>query len=488
MSDETNTLVKNALDKAFRYFCSNDYENAEELYRQILRVQPNNLDALQMCGLTCAKNGNYSDGEQFIKKSIELAPDNFKTYNNLALVQSCGGNCLGAIETLCQAISIAPHQAYLYTNLAIEYKKAGLLEKAKETFEKASTENPHCEHVLFNHAAFVHEYGDLGTAQELYLKALEVKDDFPVCHYNLSSCYFLQGNYADGWKEYEWRWQYFPQFAKVRDRFSQPYWDGSQCERLFLYTEQGIGDTFMFLRYLPLVRKLAKHITLECVPELKSLLREHVDKIYTSGPIPDFDVHCSLLSLPLLLGGEIPAPLSYRSTNIPNEESWGSYPQMRVGIVWGGSPIHPNDSNRSCYLKHFHKLQMPGVKLFSLQKHHFSRLDGINLLEGGKDMNLVDLKEFITTWDDTAGIIEQLDLIICVDTAIAHLAASMGKPVWMLLPFVPDWRWGMKGMDTQWYPSMVLFRQPSIGDWESVFNKVSKLLSNVLEMTIASKE
>jgi hypothetical protein len=460
--EEIKEIVYQALDKAYQYFSQNDFPNAEELYRQILRVDPTNIIALQMIILALCKNKNFEDAKLFITKAINLHPNDYQIYNNAGLTYGTLEDHQLAIGYFEKAISLNP-EPFLYTNLALEYKKMGDINKCYHVFQGLLDKNINSEHVYFNYGSFVHGLGDLDHAIKLYSKAIEINSAFAAAHYNLAICYLLSGKYLEGWKEYEWRWEQFAHFAGVRKRFTQPYWDGRHCDKLLLYTEQGVGDTLMFARYIPLVKERVGEVIFECVPELTPILRDFV----TIEESPkEFDAHCSLLSLPGVFGTtleNIPEPLSYTS-----QSRWDQFKDyFKIGICWSGSPNHPNDKNRSIPLKLFRPIHdLPGVKLFSLQKHNVVRNDGTDLCLGTEGMKIVDLSENMTDWGVTAFIVENMDLIITADTAIAHLSASMGKPTRILLPTHSDWRWLLKGNTTPWYPSATLYR--SEGNWEEI--------------------
>jgi hypothetical protein len=412
--------------------------------------------------LTLCKNNNFEDAKSFIAKAIDLHPNDYQIYNNAGLVYGSIKDHQLAIEYFNKAISLSP-EPFLYTNLALEYKKMGDFNRCYHVFQGLLDRNVNSEHVYFNYGSFVHELGDLDHAIKLYRKAIEVNYDFPAPHYNLAICYLLAGRYTEGWEEYEWRWKQFAHFLGVRKRFTQPYLDGSYCKKLLLYTEQGIGDTLMFARYIPLAKERVGEVVLECIPDLIPILRDFATIEETPT---EFDAHCSLMSLPGIFG-TIPPPLPYKSHLTNN---WSQF-KVKIGICWSGSPNHPNDKNRSIPLKLFRPIHdLPGVKLFSLQKHNIVRNDDTDLCLGTEGMKIIDLSEQMVDWDVTTTIIENMDLVITVDTAVAHLSASMGKPTWILLPPHPDWRWLLKGDKTPWYPSATLYR--STGNWEEVIRQI----------------
>jgi hypothetical protein len=258
-----------------------------------------------------------------------------------------------------------------------------------------------------------------------------------------------------------------------------------EAHTLLLYTDEGFGDALQFIRYLPLLAQRCGKIIIACRPELPRLLRTMADgcEIVALGqPLPAFDFHCSLLSLPHVFGmtlANIPATVPYLQADAEDTARWrrrlaDHSPIVNVGLAWAGSSTNKNDRNRSMKLARLAPLgQVPGVRFISLQKGEAAAESKTPPAR----MEVVDWTEELKDFADTAALIANLDLVIAVDTAVAHLAGAMGKPVWTLLPLVPDWRWLLEREDSPWYPSMRLFRQPSWGDWDSVITRVADSLS-----------
>lgn len=485
MLPDTKELIVEALKVAFKKFMEGDYGNAEEIYRQIIRIDNTNKEAIEIGSMAISHNGKHDAAIQWGICAITHDPNNYRLYNNLGLIYSAADNHKMAIECFKQALDLAPEQEFLYTNLAIEYKKINDYKSSFDILDKAISMHPSCEHIYFNYGAIAHEIGDIEKATSLYLKAIKIKDDFPVCHYNLSACYFLMNNYSDAWREYEWRWKHFERFAKIKTRFDKPYWSGQDLfrKKILLYTEQGIGDTIMMVRFAKHLKKMGAYVILECIPQLKELLKscDGIDEIHNKYE-GDIDYHCSLLSLPGILGmdfNKIPYEKYLHSVNLEDSGGWSNYARPRIGICWTGNPMHPNDRNRSCKLSLFKGLNHNGT-LFSLQydsrAHGYPDIGKIDWAEGAEGLNLVDLSPYMEDFNRTAKMIENLDLVITVDSVVTHIAGAIGIPTWLLLPYVPDWRWGIDGSITPWYPNMKIFRQRKIGEWEDVFKEINKCL------------
>ena len=336
------------------------------------------------------------------------------------------------------------------------------------------------------------DQGNLDEALASYREALRLKPDYADAHFNRSLPLLVQGRFEEGWAEYEWRWrsEVFLVQGHARPALAKREWDGSplQGRTILLHVEQGLGDTIQFARYASLLKQQgAGQVLLACPPELQRLMRRcrDIDQIVTETPFPDFDVGVFLLSLPHLLGTtsieRIPADIPYIDCDPEWVESWearlasleGQRPALRVGIAWQGNPGHKTDRWRSVALEQFAPLaELPGVRLVSLQKglgrEQLDKLPGL----------AIDLGAELTDLADTAAVVSCLDLVITVDTALAHLAGAMGKPVWVILPVVPDWRWLLQREDSPWYPSMRLFRQAARGQWNEVFGRIKTMLAD----------
>ena len=298
----------------------------------------------------------------------------------------------------------------------------------------------------------------------------------------------LLGNYEEGLKGYEWRWRIKDPIPYQRN-FSQPLWQRTDIKGLtiLLHAEQGLGDVIQFVRYVPFVAQLGSKVVIECHKELKSLLKdvEGVQQVISQGEeLPLFDVHCPIASLPLIFNTtpyNISAKIPYIYLDPILVGRWknkllNDNSKLRIGLVWAGNPKHKNDKNRSIPLSYFVALEkLSDITFYSLQKGEASK-EAKNLPVG---MKFVDLTEEIHDFSDTSALIECLDLTISVDTSVAHLAGAMGKPIWTLLPYKPDWRWMLGKEDSPWYPTMRLFRQPSPGDWESVITRVKDELLQI---------
>ncbi|MFH1027330.1 MAG: tetratricopeptide repeat protein, partial [Pseudomonadota bacterium] len=371
-----------------------------------------------------------------------------------------------------------------YTRAARSYKRALAIR------EKADHEDAMGMSTLLNNLAVVlNSQGRLEEAVAVYRHLLEVDPDYADGHWNLSVALLALGAYSEGWREFEWR---FRKANPVPSRpFSQPLWDGSELagRTILLHAEQGFGDTIQFVRYAPLVAQRGGNVIIECqVHALKRLLHslEGVAEIVVAGePLPHFDCHLPLMSLPLVFGTTvetIPNQVPYLAAEPADVEAWqqrlGPATAFRVGLVWFAKQSQVLNRKRSCRLEMFAPLwAVPGVEFFSLQ----IGLGAEQLAECGAAPLIKDLTSHIADFADTAGFIANLDLVITIDTAVAHLAGALGARTWVLLPYVAEWRWLCQRQDTPWYPTIRLFRQPHANDWPGLMTSVAEVLNECVQ-------
>lgn len=305
--------------------------------------------------------------------------------------------------------------------------------------------------------------------------------------FDLAETLLLLGEFDRGWREYHWRYS-LAHTTRIERKVQRPRWDGRRIagQTLLIHDEQGFGDTFQFLRMVPWAKERSgARVILEVNPECLSLARRcsGFDEIVARGTLPPaFDVHCEMMSLPMVMGlkpEQLPGPVPYLSADPKRLSKWrkrlGKLPRPLVALVWAGRPTHPNDVNRSMALADLAPLALPGITFLAVQKG--PKAAEANSPPAG--MNVLALDEEIKDFEDTAALLSLADLLISVDSSPVHLAGALGRPVWTLLPFVPDWRWLLDRGDTPWYPSMRLFRQQRPGDWASVVDEVAKALITV---------
>tara|TARA_B100000809_G_scaffold263615_1_gene317282 strand:- start:563 stop:2491 length:1929 start_codon:yes stop_codon:yes gene_type:complete len=449
-------------------------DKAIETYQRVIQIQPDFAEAYNNLGMALKKKGELDAAVQVHHQALRIQPDFAEAHRNLGDILQKQGKYDKAVEAYQRAIQIQPNYAAAYNNLGIAWQKQGKLEQAIQIYHKTLVIRPNYPQAYNNLANTLKEQGKLQGAVQAYHKAIEINPSYIDAHKNLGIVLLLQGDFQRGWQEYEWRLK--SDDLCIANR-AQTRWDGSSLsgKTILLYAEQGFGDTIQFIRYVHLLVEYDTEIIVECQPELLQLFKNigAIKKTIVMGEsAPKFDVNASLLSLPRILGTDlnsIPVKSPYLYTKSGSHTDLEMCSEYKVGIVWAGNLKHPNDNNRSVELQQFSVLfDVEACQFFSLQvgkrrndiiRYHYSN-------------TIIDLGGDFSNFSDTAAAILELDLVISVDTAVAHLTGALGKPIWVLLPFMPDWRWLLEREDTPWYPTMRLFRQTDTRDWAGVLQKV----------------
>jgi len=475
---DAKKLIEEALDKSLQFFENNQFREAEVILKQLLRVDPQNVLGLQLLGLLNHKTKEYSEAIKLFLTALKIDPDNSENCNNIALSYACMGFVDKAIEYSEKSISLNPKNNHYYSNLGLHYRQKGNIDKAIECFKKSIEIDPNYFYAWSNLGAINGVLKNMDEAERCFRKAIELNPDYQPSYVDLAHVFFLRGNYQDAWPLYEHRLEYFPPVLLLNKFYDKSKkWDGQQSlkdKKIVVYCEQGIGDFIQFVRFVPKLKTLGARVCLHTPKELISLMRQNLD-VEIEEIFHEYDYHCSMISLPHLLYIDFTDPSPYlkceKKANVEN------YPEFKIGIAWAGNPQHPSDRVRSCKLEYFRKIHdLPNVKLFNLQKDIRPRKytgdsKVINLMDNCDEMRIVDATEWIENFEDTAAFISAMDLIISVDTSILHLSGALGKKTWAILPFNPDWRWKLYDETTFWYPTMRLFRQDTLNDWDSVFTK-----------------
>lgn len=388
-----------------------------------------------------------------------------------------------AIASYRLALESAPEIGEVHNNLGNSLMALGCFAEAADSFLRASELMPTSPVPRTARATALQAMGNIAGAEADCRMAVAIDPFFAAAHWNLALNLLLQGQYDEGWREYEWRWKK-PDFTSPVRHFDVSLWDGSPLNgrTILLHAEQGFGDAIQFVRYAPLVAQRGGSVVIECHPQLVSLFQgmEGVASVAAFGEeLPAYYFQAPFLSLPRIFGTtleNIPS-CPYLSITPERREKWQkqtlNYPGPRVGIVWAGNSIHRNDTFRSLPLEALSSLaNLADIQFFSLQMGDAKRQLYLSPLA----KIVVDLTNQIHDFADTAALIEQLDLVITIDSAVAHLAGSLGKPVWLMLAFAPDWRWLLERSDSPWYPTMRIFRQGIQRDWRVVVKKIENAL------------
>lgn len=519
-SSSASTNLPALLQAAIAHHQAGQLPQAELLYRQILQHQPQHPEALCLLGVIACQRGNLDDGIALCRQALVLRPDYIQARENLYLALWKRGREMidEAINGYNQIINFQPKALQAYANLGAILQEQGKADEAIIFYQQGlaiDAQNPQLLNGLgvalqkqhkVNAAAQFHqqalanqpnyidalvslgkarlEQGNLPEAMTCFQQALSLDPHHAIAHHNYAILLLMQGDYLQGFEEFEWRFKTadFPPCP-----FKQPLWDGSplQGRTLLLHAEQGLGDTIQLIRYAAIARERGGRLILTCHQPLIRLLSTipGIEQITPLGlPLPDFHVYAPLMSLPRILGTT--------QTTIPHHFPYLQAPEsadftlpvregrrFKVGIVWSGGNLYKNNHNRSCPLSAFQPLlELTDISLYSLQKG----IPQLDLTELGWQSQIQDISHYLKDMADTAAAIAQLDLVITVDTSVAHLAGALAKPTWLLLAHFPDWRWMLHREDTPWYPTLRLFRQPQPGDWHSVMQQVVQALQTAI--------
>lgn len=422
---------------------------------------PRRAEALHALGVIAHGDGDARRALDLFIAAIEERPGVGEYHSNCGEAYRLVGNLEDAIRCCREAIALAPGHAVAHLNLGVALQASGRYSEAIAAVEAAIKLDPNDANA----------------------------------HVALGNTLLILGDYDRGLQEYAWR-RGLPTYSDTAPRLDQPAWTGAARPgaTLLLYSEQGYGDAIQFVRYAPLAAQRCGRVLVKCHAALDTLFSSirspSVEVVVSGAALPVYDMHASLLDLPALFGttiADVPAAVPYLAAPAERIEAWrgrldAASARLRVGIAWAGNRRHKNDSNRSCTLAHFASLaRMEGVVFYAVQKERAEP----DAWPADASAPLLDVSAELGDFADTAALIENLDLVISVDTSVAHLAGALGKAVWTLLPRVPDWRWLTEGDETPWYPTMRLFRQRSAGDWVGVFGEVEAALEVALSAAAA---
>ena len=453
-----------ACDLGNAYKAARRFEDAVRAHETAVALAPASAEALSNLGTTFGAWGRRDQAIETLRRAVEKGPGNAELHYNLGNALIAAGDHSEAELALSRAAEIDPIHIHARANLGLAIKQQGRLEDSIACLRAALASLPDAPDVDHN----------MWRAQ-----------GYVLAGWNLGLALLMAGRYEEGWRWYEQR-RALADFAMPR--IEGPAWDGSALDgrTLLIHHEQGLGDTIQFVRYASLAAASGGRVIFQCQQPLKTLLAGVAgvpELIGASEPLPAFDVHAPLMSLPHLLGRPDPAfpeDGAYLAADPARVREWAGRigdGGIRIGIAWQGNANYRDDARRSVPLGCFEPLgRLPDVRLFSLQKG-----------DGKDQLRALPWRDAITdlapdldndaAFVDTAAIMTALDLVVSSDTSIAHLAGALGVPVWLLLADIPDWRWGLAGDTTPWYPTMRLFRQETPGDWDGVFRDLAKALS-----------
>lgn len=430
-------------------------------------------------------DGLLHEAGQLFEGVLEIKSNQPDALLGLAGIAMRIGQPEAARTVLAQGLSAHPQLGRLHAEHATVLRQLQRLDEAIAGYRRAAALMPQEPTAWNNLGTVLYENLQFEESRQAYRRAVALAPEYARGHHGLGMVSLMLGDLAVGFAELEWRWR-LPGYTSEGEGFFRTFWDGGDLRgrTILLHDEQGFGDTLQYVRYVPLVKARGGRVILRCQPALGRLLEHSVgaDQVLSvprGAPMPPFDVHAPLMSLPHLLGTTletIPAAVPYVQQFPDDVARWSARlaadTGFKVGLVWAGSPLHANDSRRSLSPDVLSALAQPGVSFYSLQK------DGAwaALTGASTGMQLVDLGPDLHDFAETAAAISQLDLVITVDTAVGHLAGALGRPVWVLLSAVHDTRWMTERSDSPWYPHTRLFRQQNGEGWEAVIARVRDAL------------
>lgn len=491
------------------------YEDAEASYHRAIALDPSNADAYSNLGAALEALGRPDAAEKNYARALAIDAGHAEARTNLGnlllagrraddaighfrralasapglVAAHCGlgnafrqqGNHAEAEAAYRRALSIDPNDALSWSNLGIALNAQGRTPEALAAYERALAIAPDLAEAYVNIGTAYYEQGDMEKAWAATERALAINPELARAHVNKGLIHLVRGDYAWGWKEFRWRLR-LPESRA--GRFSAPLWDGGDLagKTILLHAEQGIGDNIMMLRYVPLLAARGAKVVLDMPKAVRAVIGglAGVSRVVADGePLPPFDCHLPLMGLPGAFGTAfetVPANIPYLSVEEEKIERWNKRvgeKGFRVGIVWQGSKSYGADRMRSIPLRHFLPLaDVPGVRLISLQQKI-----GLDQLAALPDARIESFDGVdATPFADTPAILMSLDLVVTADSSIGHLAGALGRPVWVALAHMPDWRWRLEGSDSPWYPETRLFRQGTAGDWPGVFAQIAAAL------------
>jgi tetratricopeptide (TPR) repeat protein len=524
LSQDSSSEYREALE----FYNKREFSAAKDILLKLLGNKPGSVDLLNSLGIVLFKLEEYKDAAEYFDKVISFNCNIAEAHYNSGVCRQHLMDNAKALEEYKKAIELKPDYVEAFNNLGLIYKNLKNYDEAERCYRQVLKYDPeHCQGIInlggikldtdyfnealdyFNRAislllrdnknngflsvaytnvGVVNYRGrNINEAVKYFTKAIELNNNNFIAHYNKAEVLLISGQYEEGWREYEWRVER-KEFGKRKCKISFTREHDLRGKRILVYAEQGLGDAIQFIRYLPMLKEKGCYIIFECMKELHNMLPSgYYDEIIerNTDEVPDikYDYEVPLLSLPLYFNTEIntiPVKFPYLKVNESTKKKWSgilnSDDQIKVGVVWAGSPKHFNDRHRSVRLSRFMSLlSVKGIRLYSIQR-------GFPSIQA-KDYQLLitDLNDGMKNFEDLAAVVDNLDLIITVDTSAAHLAGALGKETWLLLSYLADWRWLLDTSTSPWYPTIKLYRQTILDDWDQVFSRLKKDLISFVE-------
>ncbi|WP_298243848.1 tetratricopeptide repeat protein [uncultured Bradyrhizobium sp.] len=460
-------------------------EDAISSYRRALALAPDNAPALRLLGLVLHEAGHLQEAATIYRQSLARDSSDHVIASNLGACLSELGALDEAIVACEHALLLRPDHAPAWTNLGIIFEKQERGDDAVAAHRGAVAADPAYAKGHANLAVALRNAGEIDEALAVSHRAVALDPEQPLAQYNHAHFLLMNGDFAEGFEAYRWR-RKCKTLADGDPSFSEPEWQGEPLNgrTVLLFAEYGLGDALHFVRYVPMVAACGGKIVLQVQPALAQLLRQLFDVtvVARGEPLPRFDLQVPLMNLPRIFGTTlhtVPANVPYLRPDPAKLSRWraalADVTAFKVGVVWAGNARHKGDRQRSLSAQAvLPRLVMPGVQLYSLQKEPRPEDAPVLAALGG---DVIDLAPALGDFTDTAAAVAALDLVIAVDTSVAHLAGALGRPVWMLTPYALDWRWLREREDSPWYPTMRLFRQRAPREWEDPLMRLSAALA-----------
>jgi tetratricopeptide (TPR) repeat protein len=516
---KTEPKIQQEIYAALALHKAGKLKEAKFEYRKLLRRYPNNADILHLNGTLLHQMGQMPAAIKNLTQATALAPQNREIHLSLFRSLAAADQIPELEQTLRTLIEFSPNDAYLLEQMGEILVRQDRADEAEPYFRRSVDSNPDTHAAWNGLGNILGQRGEFSDAEDCYLKSIEIQPtraearynlgnalrqqnkvtdsikalskaikldpEFKLAHVHLAFSLFMNGDFEAAWPEYEWRWK-IPNFPTPERPFSQPKWQGEHLngKKILVHAEQGFGDTLQFARFTEIISNYGGEVILECAPSLTNLMKSAPDVAKTlarGDALPKFDVHVPLLSIPGILSMDldaIPMQAPYLQSTVNKQEYWDDrlrFPDhLKIGITWQTSTEQLSSSFKSCPLQAYVPFfGMEQVKWISLQKE-------IPTSDLPLPPHLMDISNDLVDFTDTAAVISNLDLVISMDTAVAHLAGALGKPVWLLLSTAGDWRWMRDRSDSPWYPTMDIFRQAQFNDWNEIFIRIRPKIEKLI--------
>jgi len=481
--------IQQLFRSAVGFHQKNELQTASSLYKKILEIEPSHFDSLRLLGAIAGQLGEFENAKDLLYQALTIHQNNSEVFNNYGNVLKELGFYEKALISYEQANYLNPKNPDTFYNKGLILYKLKRYEEAIKAYENAIKFEGNHYLAMHNLGILFKDLAKYELAHHWFNNALHIQPNFPESRFAKAIIYLTLGKFEAGWPEFESRWQlsHLLQTEEGQRAFTQPLWLGIEPilgKTILIYAEQGLGDTIQFFQFVLGLHKTGIQLVIEVQAPLKNLLKNSAPflDVYGKGePLPHFDFRCPFMSLPLLfqnLGLPVPSLGQYLFAPQLALTPWQGLLKTtlatKVGIAWNGSKVHIQNQFRSISLEHFFPLLYKNIQFISLQKEYLP--EDIEYFKNHPQ--LLDMSQHFNDFEDTASLISQLDLVISVDTSIAHLSGALKIPTWLLVSKIHDWRWGEETQISPYYPSMRLYRQTILDDWSQVFSKINLDLDN----------